>query len=307
MISVIVPIYNTEKYLPRCLDSLFSQTYLDVEFILVDDGSTDNSGTIADQYNDPRFLIFHTENHGLSAARNFGIKQAHGEWLMFVDSDDWVEPGFCEIPYQAAIHDDADLVIFGAYDIKDKKFTGWKPSTSTEVTDLERAVKCGDVVVWNKLYKRELFDGIRFPEGRVCEDIAVTHKTLINAKRIIMIPDVLYYKIYRSYSLSHYRSAKSKRDAFVSALERAEDLETFGCAEDVYVPTLISCAIIFLVITVPSEDQLYRKACEIVDSVKGIPSYLSWKKKVLLMVWKTNKPLFHLIRRSLRKLGVFQP
>ena len=307
MISVIVPIYNTEKYLPKCLDSLAAQTYPDVEFILVDDGSTDNSGVIADQYTDPRFRVFHTENHGLSAARNFGIEQARGEWLMFVDSDDWVEPGFFEIPYQTALHYDADIVIFHAYNVKDGRIKGEKSFASIEVIDWKKAVECGGLPVWNKLYKRELFDGIRFPEGRVYEDLAVTHKVLMQAKRIVMIPDVLYFHVYRKNSLSHRRSVKYKRDAFISVLERAEDLESFGFAEDMYEPPLIACAILFLVVTDPSEDQLYREAEKIADSVKGIPSYLPWKRKVLLMVWKTNKPLFHLIRRFLHKLGVFQP
>ncbi len=307
MISVIVPIYNIEKYLPKCLNSLATQTYPDVEFILIDDGSTDNSGVIADRYEAPRFRIFHTDNHGLSAARNFGIEQARGEWLMFVDSDDWVDPGFCKIPYQAAVHDDADLVIFHSCKVKNGKFTAGKQSTTTEIVDLEKAVKCGGDAVWNKLYKRKLFAGIRFPEGCVFEEIATTHKILMRAKRIVMIPDTLYYYVYRKDSISNCFSVKNKRDAFVAVLERAKDLEFFGCAENVYNPLLITCAITFMVFTDSSEGVLYRKAEEIADSVKGIPSYLPWKKKVLLMVWKTNKPLFHLIRRTLHKLGVFQP
>ncbi len=307
MISVIVPIYNTVKYLPKCLDSLALQTFPDVEFILVDDGSTDNSGAIADQYTDPRFRIFHTGNHGLSSARNFGIEQARGEWLMFVDSDDWVDPGFCGIPYQAAIKNDADLVIFHSYHVKGGRVSEEKCSASTEIIDKEKALKCGGVAVWNKLYIRKLFDGIRFPEGRAFEDVAVTPKVLMQAKRIVMIPDRLYYNIYRKNSLSNCRSVKNKRDAFVLSLERAGNLGSFDCAEDVYMPGLISSAIIFLGIATSSDDQLYRKAEEIADSVEGIPSYLSWKKKVLLMLWKTNKPLFHLIRRTLHRLGVFQP
>ena len=95
MISVIVPIYNIEKYLLRCIRSLSSQTNQNVEFILVDDGSTDHSGELVDHINDSRFKIFHTSNRGLSAARNFGIKKASGDWIMFVDGDDYVSPDFC--------------------------------------------------------------------------------------------------------------------------------------------------------------------------------------------------------------------
>lgn len=307
MISVIVPIYNTEKYLQKCLDSLTAQTFHDVEFILIDDGSIDNSGIIADQYTDSRFRVFHTENHGLSTARNFGIEQARGEWLMFVDGDDWVEQDFCGIPYQAAVKYDADIVIFHTFTVKNGRNIGEITAVPTEMIDQEKAVRRGGIAVWNKLYKRELFDGIHFPEGCVFEDLAVTHKILIRAKRIVMIPDRLYYYVYRKDSLSRCFSVKNKRDAFVLALDRAGDLESFGCAKDVYEPELISRAMTYMVFADSSEYQLCRKAEEIVDSVTGIPSYLSWKKKVLLMIWKTNKPLFHLIRISLHKLGVFQP
>ena len=101
MISVVVSVYNMEKHLRQCLDSLLCQTYPDFELLLIDDGSTDGSGRICDEYTvrDARFQAFHTENHGLSAARNYGIEHASGEYLMFVDSDDWVSPEFCAAAY----------------------------------------------------------------------------------------------------------------------------------------------------------------------------------------------------------------
>lgn len=104
MISVIVLIYNLEKELPDCIDSLrrIPGTGEDMEFILIDDGSTDSSGRIADHAGDPRFRVFHTENRGYGAAINYGLEQARGEWTMLVDGDDWVEPGFCDIPLKAA-------------------------------------------------------------------------------------------------------------------------------------------------------------------------------------------------------------
>ena len=113
MVSVIVPVYNVEKYVRQCLESLKAQTLEDVEFVIIDDGSTDSSGRICDEYSiDSRFRVFHTENRGLSAARNRGLDEARGEWIEFVDSDDWVLPGFCEVPLKAAIENNADLVIF---------------------------------------------------------------------------------------------------------------------------------------------------------------------------------------------------
>ena len=307
MISVIIPIYNTEKYLSKCLNSLVRQTFVDVEFILVDDGSTDNSGVIANQYKDSRIRVFHTENHGLSAARNFGIEKARGEWIMFVDSDDWVEPGFCEIPYQTAVRYNADIIIFHSKHVKYEKVTREISSVPSGIIDWKKAVKCGGIAVWNKLYKRELFDGVHFPEGCVFEDLAVTHKLLMRAKRIIVIPDSLYFYVYRKGSLTRCFSVKNKKDAFVLALERAEELNSLGCAKDVYELELISHAITFVFFADMSENLLYRKAEGIVDSIKGIPSYLPWKKKMLLMIWKTNKPIFHLIRKLLHRTNIFLP
>ncbi len=182
MISVIVPIFNAEAYLPKCLASLAAQTFTDVEFILIDDGSTDRSGEIADQYSGTRFRVFHTANRGLSAARNYGIERSHGEWLMFVDSDDRVEPTYCEIPYKAAVSNDADLVIFQACGMKNGKVRKGKNAALTGIVNTEDALKNCGTAAWNKLYKRTLFDVIRFPEDMAFEDLAVTHKIVLQAR-----------------------------------------------------------------------------------------------------------------------------
>ena len=113
-LSVIVPVYKVEAYIKRCLDSLLTQKFENVEFILVDDGSPDTCGSICDQYSemDSRFKSYHKENGGLSSARNFGIDKAQGDYLMFVDSDDWVSPDFCSTAYNLATEKSADLVMF---------------------------------------------------------------------------------------------------------------------------------------------------------------------------------------------------
>ncbi len=131
LISVIVPIFNIEKYVRKCLDSLVNQTLKEIEIICVDDGSTDASGLIADEYCNtdgrgngnewPLIRVIHTQNHGLSAARNRGIDEERAKWLMFVDSDDWVGEEFCMAPYEAAVKYGADLVIFKACWVKNGK------------------------------------------------------------------------------------------------------------------------------------------------------------------------------------------
>ncbi len=301
MISVIVPIYNIEKYLVRCLDSLSGQTFQDAEFLLVDDGSTDSSGEIADRYpeKDSRFRVFHTENQGLSAARNFGISRSKGEWLMFVDSDDWVAPGFCEIPYQAADRENAELVIFRSAMVKNgrkhEKRTKGRPCG---LIDSETATFYGGVVVWNKLYKRYLFDTIHFPEGRVFEDKAITHKILHSAKRIIMISDILYYHVYRRNSISHARSESYKRDSFLFALQRYEDLKSYGYDLQEPEEMLWFSALAFMARTESIDNHEYIKAANIVDSIIGIPAKLRWQGKILLIIWKINKNWFHYICKN---------
>lgn len=127
MISIIVPVYNVEKYVRKCLDSVVNQAYKDLEILIVDDGSTDGSGKICDEYKkDDRVKVFHTENRGLSAARNYGIDRAHGEWIGFVDSDDWIEPDMYEVLLKSALETDADIVECGVYTEYSNKAIGSK-------------------------------------------------------------------------------------------------------------------------------------------------------------------------------------
>ncbi len=114
LVSVIVPVYKVEPYLERCLDSLLNQTLKEIEIIIIDDGSPDRCGQICDAYaaRDDQFRVVHQENRGLSAARNVGIEMAQADYLMFVDSDDWVHPDYCRLPYEAAVEHGVELVIF---------------------------------------------------------------------------------------------------------------------------------------------------------------------------------------------------
>ena len=123
MISVIVPVYNVEPYLRKCLDSIVNQTYRDFEILIIDDGSTDGSGRICDEYaeKDSRIKVFHTENRGLSCARNLGLAEAKGEWIGFVDSDDWIEPDMYEVLIRRAEETGADVVECSHYKELDGK------------------------------------------------------------------------------------------------------------------------------------------------------------------------------------------
>ena len=147
-LSVIVPVYRVEKYIYRCLDSLSRQNFEEVEFLLIDDGSPDRCGKICDEYTlkDPRFIVFHKENGGLSTARNYGIDKARGEYLLFVDSDDWVAPDFCKTSYELAAHNNADVVIFMHQIVKESRFLPVKTKHLKEglKTQKETALRAQD-------------------------------------------------------------------------------------------------------------------------------------------------------------------
>lgn len=297
IISVIIPIYNVAPYLRKSLDSLKQQTMKQIEVIMVDDGSTDGSGEIAEEYVSdswPSFrLIKHDKNRGLSAARNRGLDESRADWIMFVDSDDWVEAEFCRAPYNA-IENDTELVLFPAQKRRRKR-------NRTGTVDAETAVSIGDGYAWNKLYHRSLFNDIRYPEGRVYEDLAVTHRLVFAAKKIVMMDKVFVHHRYRKNSISQCRSAANKREGFISAQQRAEDLKSYGCQETTYAPTLVSYALGYLARAYPSVDSEYMRAESIVDSVKCIPFGLSMQKKIMLMVWMVDKRAFHLICRVMRQ------
>ena len=201
-ISIIIPIYNVEKYLKRCLDSVVNQTYKYIEIILVNDGSPDNCGKICDEYAkiDSRIKVIHKENGGLSSARNAALDIVSGEYIMFVDSDDWIFENSLE-QLNEYINMDYDIINFKFSFVKEKteniiEFNG-RTENSYECDLLSYIDKLFsgelDFFIWNKLYKRDLFDGVRFPKGRNYEDLATIYKLYFKAKIIIVTDFALYY------------------------------------------------------------------------------------------------------------------
>ncbi len=200
-ISVVVPVYNTEKYLRRCVESILRQSFADFELILIDDGSTDGSGKICDEYaeNDKRVKVIHQENGGLSAARNTGIeyavKNSDSEWITFIDSDDLVSGKLLEKLQKAARDADTDISAAGFL-----RFTDTDGITETdcgaEVLTPEEFFTRYHVeatIAWGKLYKVKLFSGIRYPVGKLHEDEFVTYRLLFSIPRIAFIEAPLYY------------------------------------------------------------------------------------------------------------------
>ncbi len=212
-ISVIIPVYNIEKFLNKCIESVLAQTYKNLEIILVDDGSTDSSGIICDNFAslDNRIKVLHKTNGGLSSARNSGIEIASGEYVAFIDGDDYIEPNMIETLLNACANNEADLSIcsFFMEDSEGKicaKSESLENNCYSNIEALELlALPRQDryVVAWNKLYKKSLFDKIKFPLNKLYEDQATVHKVFWEAKKIVTLSDKLYHYIVREGSLSY--------------------------------------------------------------------------------------------------------
>ena len=303
LISVIVPIYNVEKYVRKCLDSLAAQTMKEIEVICIDDGSTDRSGEIANEYrNDERFRIIHTENRGLSAARNMGIDEARAPWIMFVDSDDWVDERFCEIPYRAAIENDADLVIFGRYTVKKNgRIKRSDVQIHNGLVDEFTAHEFGGNAAWNKLYSKSMYENIRYPESLLFEDVAITYRIVCIAKQIVMLDDRLYYHVIRPNSITQTHSEKRHKDSLVSNIIKYNDLIIRGYPETKLEAQLYSAAMGYLATTGANNDELREQAEQILYSANYLPKQLPIWKKAALLVWKIDKRWFYFASRIIER------
>ena len=211
MISIIIPVYNVSKYLDKCLQSVVTQTYSNIQIILVNDGSTDNSCEICEKWckKDKRIEVIHKRNGGLSNARNVGIERAQGEYLMFVDSDDIISDDLCELLHNHLLENNADLAICDTYHIFDNNNFTFQRDNKVEI------VRCFDKVeaicnlwyqksflpsAWGKLYKKELFKQIRFTEGIIFEDIDIMHEIFYLCNKII-------YTNIKAYGYVHHENS----------------------------------------------------------------------------------------------------
>ena len=214
LISVIVPVYNVAEYLPRCVDSILNQTYANLQIILVDDGSTDGSGRICDAYisTDRRIQVVHQENGGLSAARNTGIEHAQGEYLSFIDSDDFIHPEFYQRLYAAISQSSADIAVCSFVPVADSiaKDPGKHQLTlyrgTKEIMNNFFNQNCAaSVVAVNKLYKRSLFEKLRYTEGIIHEDEDLTYRLFYQCSCVAYLSDALYYYFRRENSITTKR------------------------------------------------------------------------------------------------------
>lgn len=216
LISIIVPIYNVERYLERCVRSITSQTYKNLEIILVDDGSLDKCPEICDKLaeEDSRIKVLHKVNGGLSDARNHGIDNATGSYIMFIDSDDYIDSCMVEVLYNALINTKSDIAMCGIEFVdeyncimKNANPAKLKRKVMSQEDFWEELIKNDSinytpcVVVWNKIYNRKIFESIRFDIGKIHEDEMILHKIISNCNKISSVQNKLYNYIQRSTSI----------------------------------------------------------------------------------------------------------
>lgn len=300
-VSIIVAVYNVEKYINRCLRSLTAQTLENLEIIIVDDGSTDRSGDICDRFavHDKRITVIHHHgNRGLSVARNTGLDKADGEFIMFVDSDDWVDPDFSRIPYETAIENAADLVFFCHRRIfRHKVLLRTDNACPDGYLDEDDAMKrlygISGFYVWNKLFHRRLFHSVRFPEGLYYEDNAVTHKLVHAARSIYYTNIVLYNYYYRPGSIVTIKEYRFKRDWYHCRYQQVTDFKQWGCtktAEDLY-----NTLAFRWLIEVGFSKKWSKKCVRIVRDIKGYPDHLSRNQRAMLALFRRSPALFNLV------------
>lgn len=229
-ISVIVPVYKVQDYLERCVDSILAQTWSALEVILVDDGSPDDCGAICDRYaaQDARVRVIHKANGGLSSARNAGMDAATGDWLAFVDSDDWLDPTMLDLLHRLCVEHDAQIAECGyrSFYADRTESSAAETGTVTEATPLQAMEGNLDykrffVMVWNKLYRADITRGVRFPEGRIHEDEFTTHKFYLAAQKIVAVDTAAYnYDRSREGSITARFRAENLTDACAALRER---------------------------------------------------------------------------------------
>lgn len=231
-ISIIVPVYKVEDYLKKCLDSLIAQTHRDLQIILVDDGSPDSCGEICDEYaaKDKRIVVVHKENGGVSSARNAGLALADGEWIGWVDPDDWTEPDMYAYLLEGAKKHGADIVVCGRQEEYSARCVprGCQDERCLSTETALQLLLENDTIqsfLWDKLWKRSLFDGVEFPEGRTFEDMTVMHRLFERAGKVCCLPAVKYHYLQREGSIVSNLALKNKVNFYLAAQKRRSDLQ----------------------------------------------------------------------------------
>ena len=237
LISIIVPIYNVKRYLRRCIDSITNQKYKNIEIILVDDGSVDGCGEICDSYkkNDNRIFVIHKKNGGLSDARNIGLQKARGKYIAFVDSDDYISPFYIDLLYNNLISTNSDIACCDFYNFTEAEDVKYYEENEYTKKMFEKNIYVANKIdalekmmyrdrfrnsACAKLFKRELFDHISFPTGKLCEDLGIMYKLFDLSSRICISNYKFYYYMQRDKSIIHSSFNIRRMDGLDFAIEQ---------------------------------------------------------------------------------------
>ncbi len=230
LISIIVPIYNVEPYLEKCIESILAQDYSPLEIILVDDGATDKSGEICDIYakKHENITALHKKNGGLSSARNAGMEIMQGDYVSFIDSDDYIASDMISTLYNDLVKNNADISCISAYNVYPNNTTKNSNLENTLILSKQKALECFlfnnylTPCAWGKLYKRRLWDNIKFPEGRLFEDQLTTYKVLDLANKVVFNPEPKYFYLKREGSIGHSKFNEKTYDLYEAINEEYE-------------------------------------------------------------------------------------
>lgn len=293
LVSVIVPIYNVEDYLPKCIDSIICQTYKNIEIILVDDGSPDSCGQICENYKkkDSRIKVIHKENGGLSDARNAGICRAKGSYYVFIDSDDYIHERMIETLVEGVVSTGADIAVCSFKNVKEDEIidihsginTGSYKLISEDIDGLSYFY--GDkytefTVAWNKIYPASFFKEIKYPKGKIHEDEFTTYKLLELAKKIVYIDVPLYYYVSRSSSIMGEEFSLKRLHRLDAISERMDHYLSLG-KYDWYEKNLFLYRIFYV--------RYYKAVQKQKMDIDILKEYFkTYKKSVLKNILKTN-------------------
>ena len=289
-ISVIVPVYNVEQYLERCVDSIINQTYTNLEIILVNDGSTDNSGKLCDELakKDERIRVIHKENGGLSDARNRGIDESESDLVGFIDSDDYIDSDMYEVLLKNLNDTDADLSMCALYDVYNNTPEAQVTNKETWKLSSEQAIKMVmeakilSVTAVNKLYRKSLFTDLKFEVGKIAEDAFIMIKLLDTCEKIVATNEKKYYYVHRENSITTQKFSTK----FLNVIEAYEQnsniiLEKYPKLKDV-AQTRMNWAYFYVLDRLLLDDNYNDKELE-----NKLISYLKNHRKDIL-----NDPLF---------------
>lgn len=294
LVSIIIPVYNIEKYVQKCIESVIEQTYKNIEILVIDDGSIDNSSTICKDMakKDSRIKVYNKINGGLSDARNYGIKKAKGEYLFFIDGDDYIANDCIEVLLKSLIKEKSDIATtqFIRFYEKDKPISvegHYKTYDTSEALEMLMYQNNCTTSAWGKIYKKELFNQIKYPKGKICEDLPTTYKLFAASKRITIGTHKKYFYLQRENSIIRSKFNSKRAEALSFAREETQFIkENF--------PSITAAAI----------NREFIEAITIIIAIGKTNKYQSIRDEAIKIAKKyRNTVLFD--RKSTRKTKVY--